>query len=65
MNWYHRALMESYYAAREAQERQAELYSFGYQTELSEFYSLHRRVTFREWLIEFPKTLGYQHAEAA
>lgn len=64
-NWYHEALMDSYYCAREAQEREAEAYSIGYQTELEEFYKVNRRVTFREWLVEFPKTMGYQYADAA
>lgn len=64
-SWYHRELMESYYLAREVQEREAEEYSIGYATELREFYSLNRRVTFKDWLSEFPRHLGYDQQHAA
>lgn len=43
--------MESYRAARHAQELRAEEWSAGHATELAEFYRTQERaVTFREWL---------------
>lgn len=64
-NWYHDALMESYYTAREAQEREAESYSLGYDTELAEFYAANEPVTFKRWLSEFPAAMGYREECAA
>ena len=49
---WHRELMEGYYLAREAQERQAEAEAFGYATELAEFWANNKRITFKTWLIE-------------
>lgn len=50
-SWAHASLVESYRAAREAQEARAEAWSHGYRTELAAFYrDAERRVTFREWL---------------
>lgn len=49
----HAQLMSEYYAAREAQERRAEDYSAGYETERAEFYeAVETRVTFKAWLQE-------------
>ena len=50
-NPFHDDLMAGYYAAREAQEAEAEAYSGGYATELAEFYERNPRLTFRQWLI--------------
>jgi phage terminase Nu1 subunit (DNA packaging protein) len=47
---FHADLMASYYAAREAQDAAAEAETYGYETELAEYWLTHRRVTFREWL---------------
>lgn len=44
--------MDGYYAAREAQERQAEAETNGHDTELAEFYGRNPRITFRMYLIE-------------
>lgn len=47
----HSELMAEYYAARNAQEERAEMYSAGYATELAEFYATQEdRVTFKAWL---------------
>ena len=61
---YHRGLMESYYLAREVQEREAEAFSNGHTTELAEFYKINKRVLFKDWLRSYPASLGY-YAEAA
>lgn len=50
-NQHHQQLMSGYYAAREAEEREAEAQSLGYATELSEWWQDHPRITFKEWLI--------------
>lgn len=50
-SWQHASLVESYRAARHAQDLRAEAWSAGYATELAEFYRTQERpVTFREWL---------------
>lgn len=46
----HADLMAGYYAAREAQETQAEAEACGYSTELAEFYERNPRLTFRRYL---------------
>lgn len=52
MSCHHCNLMNGYYAEREAQERRAEDYSLGYETETREFYvEVEPRVTFKQWLI--------------
>lgn len=63
MNWYHADLMESYYTAREVQEREAEAFSMNYDAELAEFYELNPRVTFRRWLVEYSASMGYRERE--
>lgn len=45
--------MAGYYAAREAQEREAEEVCIGYDTELREFYERNPRITFKMWLTEW------------
>lgn len=50
-SWQHQDLVESYRAARRAQEARAEAWSHGYGTELAEFYrEVEPPVTFRQWL---------------
>jgi hypothetical protein len=52
VSYAHKRLMEEYYAAREAQERRAEDYSYGYETETNEFYAfIEERITFKDFLI--------------
>lgn len=47
----HAQRMSEYYAAREAQEQRAEMYSAGYATELAEFYATQEeRLTFKSYL---------------
>lgn len=43
--------MSGYYAAREAEEQEAEAASLGYATELAEWWAEHPRITFKQWLI--------------
>lgn len=62
MSWYHADMMAGYYAAREAQEMEAEAYSNGYAIELAEFYERTPRITFRTWLIEW--SAGFREAMA-
>lgn len=50
-NEFHDRLMEEYYAARDAQEHQAEMEGYGYSEETAEFYANHPRITFKEFLI--------------
>jgi phage terminase Nu1 subunit (DNA packaging protein) len=57
---YHADLMASYYAAREAQDAEAESATQQYDAELAEFYGAHKRVTFREWLVEYSAAMGYR-----
>lgn len=50
-SWAHASLVESYRAARHAQELRAEAWSAGHATELAEFYRTQEPpVTFRRWL---------------
>lgn len=49
---WHRDLMDGYYCAREAQEREAEAVTLNYETELREFYENNPRITFKTWLVE-------------
>jgi hypothetical protein len=65
VNWYHADLMASYYAAREAQEQEAERVTLSYDTELAEFYEANPRVTFRTWLVEYAASMGYRDREMA
>jgi len=65
VSWYHSDLMASYYAARDAQEAEAEAFSNGYATELAEFYTLNERVTFRRWLSEYAASMGYREGMTA
>jgi len=46
----HDDLMAGYYAAREAQEQEAEAVAIGYATETAEYYRDHERLTFRKYL---------------
>lgn len=48
---WHRDLMDGYYAAREAWERQAEAVTHGYETEMREYRQENPPPTFREWLV--------------
>lgn len=52
-SWHHANLVESYRAAAEAQQQQAEAASGGYTTELADYWETHRRLTFREWLMNY------------
>lgn len=47
---WHADLMAGYYAAREAQERQCEEETLGYETEMREWYERNPRLTFKVWL---------------
>ncbi|MGW6255474.1 hypothetical protein [Streptomyces sp. NPDC055085] len=50
---HHCLMMAEYYAMREAQERRAESYSAGYQTETRDYYrTVEKRVTFHDFLKE-------------
>jgi hypothetical protein len=53
VSWYHDDMMSGYYAAREAQEREAEALTLGYDAELADYFRDHPRITFRSWLIEW------------
>lgn len=51
-SWAHATLVESYRAARAAQDARAEAWSSGYATELAAFYrDVEAPVTFRTWLL--------------
>ena len=46
----HRQLVEDYYAARDAQQDQAEAEGVGYVQETQDFYDQHPKLTFKFWL---------------
>lgn len=48
----HAELMDGYYCLREHEEMQAEAITFGYDTELAEYWEANPRTTFREYLIQ-------------
>ena len=50
-SWWHTELVTGYRAAAHAQFLTAEEATSGYETELSEYWSTTKRITFREWLI--------------
>jgi hypothetical protein len=51
-NRWHDDLMDGYYCAREAWEREAEAVTLNYETELAEYKESNPPPTFRMWLIE-------------
>lgn len=55
---YHRDLMDGYYSAREAWERQAETVTLNYDTELAEYAASNPRPTFRAWLMHREKEMA-------
>lgn len=46
----HRQIIERYYELRDTQEERAEAATYGYGTELAEFYARELRVTFKNYL---------------
>lgn len=50
-NLHHALLMQSYYAVRESEEREAEAATQGYVTEMKEYWAEHGRTTFKDWLV--------------
>ncbi len=63
---WHRALMEAYYSARNAQEQRAEMYGYGYESETADYYrDVEPKITFKMFLCNWKMYVAYEEAYAA